>query len=627
MAGGLRRSDSPHVTFGYRGDSLHQRFKARANCSSEVMPRACLADVSRRYVTLRTGDGPRSCSACWYHHPVRKREPLRRHDLLESVGMNGRSAELIGQQIDRICESDRFRSAPQLAALLRSLATHFSEHGGDQLDQRGLAVRVFGLDDSFDPATNPRVRVQMTRLRQALKDYARDPGALDPFIIELPRRSYRLRIIPRDSHSHLANFRAVERATLVVMDLSSHGLEPEHAWIPPALTQTLLVTLGRFLSVTTVGPIARESVPAGGVAGLPVSQTYPESFVLDAGLQATRAGLILTARLLDGAGGKQVWSWSACLDADREASRARDGWSGVVSLLARELADETGVIAFEVMRTSAGKPLERMTVHQAIAAAWRYWITGHFADREHAKQSLEHVVAAVPHSGLAMAYLAAIRCEDFLASESGALTLPRNVIALFERARSLAPGHPWVELLRGFGLLFARQTAEIPAIVAALEPLPASGSFVGILGSLLLGIGELDRARSLLDRSLLESPKPPYFFRLYRAVLSLSAGDLSAASRALDQISNRGDPIVQLVRAAVACNAGRFPEARSFADEALALSPGLPHFGEIMLRRFLPDPTVDAIATAIEKLDLGWFDLPDASAPPPAVPARPAPAR
>lgn len=556
---------------------------------------------------------------------VAKVVPLRHHDLRESVCMHGRSCELIGQQIDRICESDRFRSAPQLAALLRSLGAHLSEADGNQLDQRALAARAFGLDHSFDPATNPRVRVQMTRLRQALKDYAEDSGALDPFIVELPRRSYRLRIIPRDFHSHLANFRAVERATLVVMDLADYGLEPEHAWIPPALTQTLLVTLGRFMSVTTVGPIARESVPAGSVAGLSISQTYPESFVLDAGLMATHAGLLLTARLLDGADGKQVWSWSACLDEDRGASR--DGWSGVVALLARVLADETGVIAFEVMRTLAGKPLEQLTVHRAITAAWRYWITGHVADREQARQSLEHVVAAVPHSGLAMAHLAAIRCEDFLCSETGALTLPRHVMDLFERARSLAPGHPWVELLRGFGLLFARQTAEIPAVVAALEPLPASGSFIGILGSLLLGIGDVDRARSLLGRSLVESPKPPYFFRLYGAVLALSEGDLSEASLALNQISNRGDPIVQLVRAAVACRAGCFAAARGFAEEALELSPGLPLFGEIMLRRFFPDPIVDVIAAAIEKLELGWFRLPGADNPTAAVPVRPASAR
>lgn len=538
--------------------------------------------------------------------------------------MNGRSSELLGQQIDRICESDRFRSAPQLAALLRSLATHFLEANGEQLDQRGLALRVFGLDDSFDPATNPRVRVQMTRLRQALDDYVRGPGVLDPFIVELPRRSYRLRIIPRDRHSHLATFRAVERATLVVMDLSGHGLAPEHAWIPSAFTQTLLVALGHFMSVTVVGPIARESAAAGSVAGLPVSQPHPESFVLDAGLQASGTGLMLVARLLDGAGGQQLWSWSASLDV---GAASRDGWSGVVSRLARELADETGVIAFEVMRTSAGKPLERLTVHQAIAAAWRYWVTGHFADREHAKQSLEHVVAAVPHSGLALAHLAAIRCEDFLASETGALTLPRSVIDLFERARSLAPGHPWVELLRGFGLLFARQIAEIPAIVAALKPIPASGSFVGILGSLLLGLGELDRARALLDRSLVESPQPPYFFRLYVAVLALSRGDLSEASLVLDQISNRGDPVVQLVRAAVACSAGDVPAARGFVEEALELAPGLPHAGEIMLRRFLPDPIVDAIGAAIEKLDLGWFRLPDTDAPAVAVPMWSAPAR
>jgi hypothetical protein len=139
------------------------------------------------------------------------------------------------------------------------------------------------------------------------------------------------------------------------------------------------------------------------MASLSISQAYPESFVLDAGVQAAGTDLVLTARLLDGGGGKQVWSWSGFLGTDRGASG--DGWSGVVSLLSQQLADEAGVIPCEIMRTSAGTPLERMTIHQAIAAAWRYWISGHAADRDHAFNALNQVVAAVPHSGLALAHL------------------------------------------------------------------------------------------------------------------------------------------------------------------------------------------------------------------------------
>ena len=59
-------------------------------------------------------------------------------------------------------------------------------------------------------------------------------------------------------------------------------------------------------------------------------------------------------------------------------------------------------------------------------------------------QALENVTVAVPHSGIALAYLATTRCEAFFASQTDALMLPSDVLDMFERARSLAPGDPWV---------------------------------------------------------------------------------------------------------------------------------------------------------------------------------------
>jgi TolB-like protein len=520
------------------------------------------------------------------------------------------SRNAINEQIRLICESDKFRGSPQLAGLLRALGESLDRDHGDGSAGDHPGQRPARLPPEFDPSRNPRVRVQATRLRQALADYYRGPGADDRVVIDLPRRSYRLRAMLRGRQSHVTHFRAVERATLLVIETAGYGLTSDRDWIPGAVTQHLLVQFGRFSGVHAVGPIRRGDVTTEEGMSLAISQSHPESFVLDTSIQADVHHMVITARLLDGGSGMQIWSWSAPLGNGKATGFAT--WSETVAVLAQQLADETGVIAQEILRASAGKPVDQLTVHEALTAVWRFWLTGRASDRGYAVQALDNVVAAVPHSGIALAYVATIRCEEFVASQTGALTLPHEVLEMFERARSLAPGNPWVELLRCYALSFARKTTAIEAVVASLKAVPTSGSFSGMLGGILVAMDDLAEAREFLARGLVEAPQLPAWCRMELAVIELTEGSVAAAARMLEEIPTRVDPVLQVIRAAVACRSGDVGAAREFADDTLDLCEEFPRFGEIMMRRFLPDRCVDAVAAALQPLSLGWFHDPPA---------------
>ena len=522
------------------------------------------------------------------------------------------SRTAINDQIRLICDSDRFRGSPQLAALLRALGDDLGRDDGDAAASGQRGQQHAGLPSEFDPGQNPRIRVQATRLRQALADYYRGPGASDRLVIDLPRRSYRLRVTPRGRQAHVRHFRAVERATLLVIEVAGYGLDAARDWIPQAVSQQLLVEFGRFAGVHAVGPIRRGDVKTEEGMSLAISQPHPESFMLDASIQADADHMVLTARLLDGANGVQIWSWSAPLGNGETTGLA--AWAETVAVLARQLADETGVIAQEILRASAGKAIDQLTVHEAVAAVWRFWITGLADDRAFAMQALENVTVAVPHSGIALAYLATTRCEAFFASQTDALMLPSDVLDMFERARSLAPGDPWVELLRCYGLLFARKTTAIEPVIAGLKVVPSSGSFSGMLGGILLALDDLPDARQFLARGLVDAPQQPYWSRVGLVAIDLTRDDIAAAARSLEEIPTRIDPVVQTIRAAVACRRGDLGAAREFADETLDLCEEFPRFGEIMMRRFFPDRVVDTVARALEPLALGWFHDPPAEA-------------
>lgn len=92
--------------------------------------------------------------------------------------------------LDRICGSPTFQSSPRLSAFLRFVVERVL--AGDSACIKGytIAVEALGRGPSFDPQTDPIVRVEAGRLRRALARYDAEEGVDDPVRIELPRGCY-----------------------------------------------------------------------------------------------------------------------------------------------------------------------------------------------------------------------------------------------------------------------------------------------------------------------------------------------------------------------------------------------------------------------------------------------------
>ena len=60
----------------------------------------------------------------------------------------------------------------------------------DRIKGYTIGVHALGRGESFDPQTDPIVRVEAGRLRRALARYYAGAGSTDPLVIELPRGGY-----------------------------------------------------------------------------------------------------------------------------------------------------------------------------------------------------------------------------------------------------------------------------------------------------------------------------------------------------------------------------------------------------------------------------------------------------
>jgi len=93
-------------------------------------------------------------------------------------------------ELDRILASPPFTQAQRLSRFLRYVVERLIHGEGDSLKEYLLGTAVFDKDESFDPRTDPIVRVEAGRLRAKLKEYYASEGRDDPILIDLPKGSY-----------------------------------------------------------------------------------------------------------------------------------------------------------------------------------------------------------------------------------------------------------------------------------------------------------------------------------------------------------------------------------------------------------------------------------------------------
>ena len=99
-------------------------------------------------------------------------------------------------QIEKIARSHVFFGAETSYKLLYFLAERSFVEPHVPLKEYEIATEVMGRRNDFDPRNDSSVRVQVARLRTKLAEYMSGEGLEDPYIVEVPRGSYRLIMVP-----------------------------------------------------------------------------------------------------------------------------------------------------------------------------------------------------------------------------------------------------------------------------------------------------------------------------------------------------------------------------------------------------------------------------------------------
>ena len=100
------------------------------------------------------------------------------------------SAEAVRQELERVLASPDFVASDRLKEFLRFVVEEALAGRGDRLHAYPIALEVLGRDASFDPQTDPVVRMEAGRLRRRLERYYFGAGQSDPVRIDIPKGGY-----------------------------------------------------------------------------------------------------------------------------------------------------------------------------------------------------------------------------------------------------------------------------------------------------------------------------------------------------------------------------------------------------------------------------------------------------
>ena len=106
-------------------------------------------------------------------------------------------ADQVRTQLERIVGSEQFRGSLRLKRFLSFIVETTLAGESESIKAYTIAIEALDRGDNFDPQTDPIVRVEAGRLRQALTRYYGEAGRDDPVAIDLPRGTYVPRFHPR----------------------------------------------------------------------------------------------------------------------------------------------------------------------------------------------------------------------------------------------------------------------------------------------------------------------------------------------------------------------------------------------------------------------------------------------
>jgi TolB-like protein len=509
--------------------------------------------------------------------------------------------DAIKRQLQRVLDSSYFRTSKQLSCFLRFVVEESLCGRSHKLSQYAIAINL-GRDESFDPNTDPVIRIEARRLRQTLALYYQQEGQRDSIRIEIPTGRYvpvfRQNSVGEEPGSATelrsgagavsANpvAKGTEGPSIALLNFTCLGQDRELEEIAISLTEELSAALSCCEFIKLIRPIAAEGFLNDAQELEQRNHEYRADYVLDGKLQRWGEEIRLFSRLCDPVTGELIWSESFSLSAsDKLNSFSQDR---LLRCLAATIADFHGVM----ITHWANQALRLGTVIPEPQQAFiRFRYFHNRLDRRAfsgALQACENALKRWPDDALAHSLFANLCVVAYFNESRGVIDSPlQRAEAAACDAVALQPGFHFPHFTLGKVYFAQRERgACLAEFERSLQLNPYSASIAAWIGMYHCLLGEWESGIQLVKNSMAQTlDAVVHHFTLALAHYRRGAYDFAwTEARRVHAPDLFWD---SLIRAACLGQLGRCHKAQRELAELLRLCPDFKTRGQERMQRLL----------------------------------------
>lgn len=526
--------------------------------------------------------------------------------------------DLCRAQVERIIQSPEFDATDREGRFLKYIAEETLSGNAARIKAYSIAIAVFGRKDSFDPQTDPIVRIEASRLRRALERYYLTAGVSDLLVITIPKGHYVPTFTLRDpvpsdpavesvppgaNEPRAVSRKGLSRRSAALLGAAVAGLVAlgllmfRLGEVPPPATNPdlprVLVeqfvsegspeTGGDFAKDVQLGIIVRLSRFRDIAVMTPVESPYEDQnsiprYVLKGSVSPTPAGFDVRASLIQRRDGAVLWSDT--YESDLRAMTLVQAQADIADNVAMQLGQSYGIIALADKEFRRGLSAEEWNAYSCIQSFNDFRATLNATMIQDVETCLEETVLHFPGYSTAWALLAIHRINTLRSvyPHDPAATKLALDLAFADARHAIALDPQNVRALQAEMLAFFwnKQFAEGQVVgERALAVNPNDTDLLAEYGYRLAFSGQWQRGCSMLRAAFDRDQVTIMYYNPGLALCEYFEGNLPQAIQQISKTSAKSHPLQQIVAAAIYAEAGNLPEADRFRGLVQKAAPDL----------------------------------------------------
>jgi tetratricopeptide (TPR) repeat protein len=448
------------------------------------------------------------------------------------------SPESIRQELQRVLDSEVFRSSPILGKFLQFVVQESLAGNDNQLKEYTIGKQVLGKNGNYDPRQDASVRIHAVRLRRLLKEYYQGEGITAPLQIAVPKGTYRPAFLnaPQGGKEREGKQGALSGAStgdtpedvIRILPFSAPGQSMPSTTDPHAFCELLSSKLSLFQDITVV-PYHRtqECLLQGG----PVQQVATQlgaTYYITGSFHYEEGVFHVSCQMFDAS--------SHALLCSQDFTETTHGQQGsaltekIVDQIVSALAGYSGYIHYrKFLANTRQEPLSN-SMANAIYWFYRYYVQHSEDVFQEAIRQLEQASREDPSCSLGWGILAHLYADGVFYHYTTVPDPVQKAQEYLHKAFALNPHSQEAYLTQAWVHVLNRQPNDA---LACLEKVLAINPYsVHYISQVSLGmamLGEYDRSIKLWERAIQMQKLPYWWLNIPKHFVALRNGDYSQA--------------------------------------------------------------------------------------------------